>query len=106
METAVVCSGRNVPHWSKGPVAGDAQAAALVGGGDEAEEQLRAHGIERGEAELIDDDQVIAKQAVDELADRVVSQPAIERLDQVSGGEVPDAAPRGHRRMAGADQQM
>jgi hypothetical protein len=35
--TAVVCSGRNRPHWSKGPVGRDAERTPLVGGGDDDE---------------------------------------------------------------------
>src|SRR5882724_7690668 len=39
----------------EGPVAGDAEGTALVGSGDEAEEQLRPGVIERGESQLVND---------------------------------------------------
>jgi hypothetical protein len=38
----------------KRPVAGDAQGAAFVGGRDDAEQQLGAGVIERGEADFVD----------------------------------------------------
>jgi len=37
--TAVVCSGRIHPHW-EGPVRRDGERASVVGGGDEAEQQI------------------------------------------------------------------
>ena len=46
----------------EGPVAGDAQGAAFVGGGDEPEQQLGAGVVEGGEADLVEDDQVVAEQ--------------------------------------------
>ena len=105
METAVVCSGSRCPLVEES-VAGHAEAAPLVRGGDEAEEQLRAHGIERRKPELVDDDQITAEQAVDQLADGVVGEAAVQRLHKVSGGEIADPAPRGHRCVARTDQQM
>ena len=54
------------------PVRADAQGAAFVGGGDEPEQQLGAGVIERGEAELVADDQVVAEQGLDDLPDGVV----------------------------------
>jgi hypothetical protein len=36
------------------PVRGEPERAALVGGGDEAEQQLRAGVVERGEADFVD----------------------------------------------------
>jgi hypothetical protein len=45
------------------------QGAALVGGGDEAEQQLGAGVVQRGEAELVDDDQVGAEERLDAPAD-------------------------------------
>ena len=74
----------------EGPVGGDAQGAAFVGGGDEPEQQLGAGVVERGEAEFVEDDQVVAEQGVDDLADGVVGQAAVEGLDEVGGGEVAD----------------
>ena len=38
----------------EGPVGADAEAAAFVGGGDEAEQQLGAGVVQRCEAELVD----------------------------------------------------
>ena len=72
---------------------GDAEGAAFVGGGDEPEQQLGAGVVERGEADLVDDDQVVAEQGVDDLADGVVGQAAVEGLDEVGGGEVADPVP-------------
>jgi hypothetical protein len=43
-------------------VAGDREAAAFVGGGDEAEQQLAAGAVQRREADLVADDQVVAEQ--------------------------------------------
>ena len=93
MLTAVVCSGRNRPQDSKGQWRADAQGAAFVGGGDEPEQQLGAGVVERGEPELVDDDQVVAQQGVDDPADAVVGQAAVEGLDEVGGGEVADPVP-------------
>jgi len=57
-------------------VASQAQTAPLVGSGHEAEEQLAACGVERREAELVEQDQISAQQPVDEAADGVVGLPA------------------------------
>jgi hypothetical protein len=54
LTAVVVCSGRNRPPGFEGPVAGDAQGAAFVGGRDDAEQQLRAGVIQRREPDLID----------------------------------------------------
>ena len=48
--------GQEAPPLVERPVAGDAQARALVGGRDEAEEQLGADVVERREAQLVDQD--------------------------------------------------
>jgi len=71
-------------------VRSDPDRAAFVGGCDEPEQQLGAGVVQGREAELVDDDQVVAEQVLDDLADRVVGQPAVEGLDQFGGGEVPD----------------
>ncbi len=63
----------------EGPVAGDAEGASFVGGGDEPEQQLGAGEVEGREAELVDDDQVGAEQRVDDLGDAVVGEAAVER---------------------------
>src|SRR5690348_1562068 len=77
----------------EGPVGGDAQGAAFVGGGDEPEQQLGAGVVEGGEPDLVADDQVVAQQGVDDAADAVVGQAAVEGLDQLRGGEVADPVP-------------
>ena len=92
MLTAVVCSGRNRPQDSKGQWDAMPRERAFVGGRDEPEQQLGAGVVQRCEAELVDQDQVVAQQGVDDLADGVVGQASVERLDQI-GGEVPDPVP-------------
>ena len=106
MATAVVCSGRNRPQASNGPVDGDAEGAAFVGGGDEPEQQLGAGVVQRREAEFVDDDQVVAQQGVDDLADGVVGQAAVEGLDQVGGGEVADPVSGVDGGVAEGDKQV
>jgi hypothetical protein len=51
---------------------------------------LGAGVIEGREADFVDDDQLGAQQGVDDLADSVVGQAAVEGFDQVDGGEVAD----------------
>ena len=70
------------------PVGADAEAAAFVGGGDEPEQQLGGGVVQRGEPEFVADDQIVAEQVVDDFADAVVGQPAVEGVDQVGGGQV------------------
>ena len=72
----------------EGPVGGDAERAAFVGGGDDAEQQLGGGVVQGREADFIDDDQVVAEQVLDDPADGVVGQAAVEGLDEVRGGEV------------------
>jgi len=74
------------------PVGSDTQGALFVGGGDEPEQQLGAGVIEWREAQLIDDDQVVAEQVLDDAADGVVGQAPVEGLDELGGGEVADLA--------------
>ena len=102
MLTAVVCSGRNRPHCSNGQCEATARRAAFVGGGDEPEQQLGAGVVERGEADFVEDDQVVAEQGVDDLADGVVGQAAVEGLDEIGGGEVAAPCARRARRRARA----
>ena len=71
----------------------DAEGSSLVGGGDEPEQELGTGVVQRGESELVDQDEVVAEQGVDDLADRVVGESSVEGLDQVGGGEVPDPMP-------------
>lgn len=88
----------------EGPVAGDCQASAFVGGRDEPEQQLAAGAVQRGEADLVADDQVVAEQGLDDLADAVVREAAVEVLDQLGGGEVPDLQAGLDRGVAQCDQ--
>ena len=90
MLTAVVCSGRNGPHCSKGPVRGHGQRAALVCGGGEAEQRLGAGVVEWREADLVEDEEIGSQQGVDDLADGVVGQAAVEGFDRFDRGEVAD----------------
>ena len=104
--TAVVCSGRNRPQCSNGQCDGDAEGAAFVGGGDEPEQQLGAGVVQRGEPDLVDDDQVVAQQGVDDPADGVVGQAAVEGLDELGGGEVADPVPGVDGGVAEGDEQV
>ena len=72
------------------PVRADAEGPALVGGGDEAEEQLGPGVVHRSEADLVDQDQVGLEDLLEHPADRVVGQAPIEGLDQLGGAEVAD----------------
>ena len=81
----------------EGPVAGDAQGAAFVGGGDEPEQQLRAGVVQRGEPDFVADEQVVAEQGVDDSSDAVVGQAAVEGFDELGGGEVADSVPGAQR---------
>ena len=66
----------------------DAEAAALVGGGHETEEELGARVVERREAQVVAEHQIGAQKALDEPPDAVVGETAVERLDERGGGEV------------------
>ncbi len=91
--TAVVCSGRNRPHCSKGQWLATARLGVRRRRAHEPEQQLGAVVVQRGEADLIDDDELVAQQRLDESADAVVREAAVEGLDELGGGEVPDAWP-------------
>jgi hypothetical protein len=88
------------------PVAGDAESTSFVGGGDEPEQQLGAGVVERGEADFIDQDQVVAEQVLDDAAGGVVGQAAVEGVGQIGGGEVPDLVPGVDGGGAEGDQDM
>jgi hypothetical protein len=88
------------------PVAGDAEGAAFVGGGDEPEQQLGAGVVERGEPDFVDQEQVVAEQGLDDLPDAVVGQAPVEGVGQVGRGEVPDPAPGADGGDAERDQDM
>ena len=104
MLTAVVCSGRNRPHWSNAQWEAMASDAAFVGGGDEPEQQLGAGVVQRGEADFVEDDQVVAEQGVDDLADGVVGQPAVEGFDEIGCGAVLHPVPGGDGGVPEGDQ--
>jgi hypothetical protein len=76
----------------EGPVRADPEGAALVGGGDEPEQQLGAGVVEWRESHFIDYDQVVTEQVLDDAADGVVGQAPVEGLDELGGGEVADLA--------------
>jgi hypothetical protein len=59
-----------------------------------------------GEPELVDEDDVVAQQGVDDLADGVVCQAAVEGLDQLGCGEVPDPVPGLDRGVAERDEHV
>jgi hypothetical protein len=71
-------------------VGGDRDRAAFVGCGDEPEQQLAAGVVEWGEADLVNDDQVVAAYVLDGFANGVVSDSAVEVFDELDGGEVAD----------------
>jgi hypothetical protein len=71
------------------PVARQTQAAMFIRGGHETEQQLGTGLIQGCEAQLIDQDQVVAEYGVDELANGIVGESAIEGLDQIGGDEIP-----------------
>ena len=80
--------GQEATPGLEGPVGGHAQAAVLVGGGHEAEEQVAAGVVQGREAEVVDDDEVVAQEALDDPADRVVGEAAVERLDERGGRQI------------------
>jgi len=104
-EVAVVCSGRNRPQ-SLNAQCEAMPRAAFVGGGDEAEQQLGAGGVQRGEADLVDQNDVVAQQLIDAAADAVVGDAAVEGLDQLGGGQVAHAVAGFDRGVAGGDEQV
>src|SRR5436190_21482135 len=74
----------------KWPMASNAQAATLVGGGDETKERLRTGVVVGSEPELVDQNQLVAQQNADDLAHGVVGQTAVQRFDQVGGNDIAD----------------
>ena len=75
----------------------DRDRALLVGGGDEAEQVVGGDPVQGGEAEIVYDDEIVEQEAFDELADGVVGQAAVERLDELVGGEEADLLAGGDR---------
>jgi site-specific DNA recombinase len=72
----------------EGPVGADAQSAAFIGGCDESEQQLCSGVVQGRESQFVADDQVVAQQGIDHLADAVVGQGPVEGLDELGGGQV------------------
>ena len=68
----------------------DGEGASFVGGGDEPEQQLGAGVVERGEPDFVDQDEVDPQEGLDDLADGVVGEAAVEGFDEIGGGEVAD----------------
>ena len=62
------------------PVAGKTEAAALVGGGYETEQQLRPGLVKRDDPQLVDEDEIRPQKLVDDPPDGVVGQAAVQRL--------------------------
>lgn len=73
----------------------DHDRAAFVGCVDEPEQQLAAGVVEWGEADLVDDDQVVAAYVLDSFANGVVSDSAVEVSDEFDGDGVADPVPGG-----------
>ena len=88
------------------PVRGDTEGAAFVGGGDKAEEELGAGVIHRGEADLVDQDEVGFQYLLEDPADRVVGQAPIKGLDQLDRVEVADPEPGLDGRVTEGDEQV
>src|SRR5579859_196044 len=70
------------------PVACQSQAAMLVGGGHEPKQQLRTGVIQGSKTQFIDQNQLVAQQLADQLANGVVGQSAVQRFDQISRHQV------------------
>ncbi len=85
--------GEEVTPVLERPGRADAQRASLIGCGDDAKEELGAVVVHRGEADLVDQDQVGFEDLFDHLADGVVGQSAIEVLDEVGSREVAHPLP-------------
>jgi hypothetical protein len=98
--------GQEMAPFVEGPVAGETEATALVGGGHETEQELTAGGVKRGKAKLVEQDQIGAEKVVDDPAHGVVGEAAVERLDQIGGGEVADTMTGLDGGVAEAEQQM
>ena len=90
----------------EGPVAGDPERHPLVGGCDEPEEELGTGVVHRGEADLVDHDEIRAQDLLDHLANRVVGEAPVEALDEFGGGEVADPPTGVDRSVAECDEEM
>jgi hypothetical protein len=70
------------------PVRTDAERLVLIRGGHDAEEELGAGVVHGREANFVDQDEVGLHDLLDDPADRVVGEPAVEGLDEIGGAEV------------------
>lgn len=70
-------TGRNRPQFSNGECGAIATEGSFVGGGDEPEHELAAGVVERGEADLVDDNQLVAAHGLDGASDGVVGDGAV-----------------------------
>ena len=67
---------------------------------------MGAGGVEWGEADFVDEDEVGFEDVFDDPADAVVGQAAVEGVDQFGGAEVADPASGGDGVVAQGDQQV
>jgi hypothetical protein len=72
----------------------------------DAEQQLRAGVVQRGEPDLVEEDQVVAEQGIYHPPDGVVGQAAVKNLGELGGGEVADFVPGLHGGDAERDEQV
>jgi hypothetical protein len=62
--------------------------------------------VQRGEADLVNDDEVVAQQGVDDASDGVVGHASVELLDELGGGEVADLVSGRDGGVAERDEQV
>ncbi len=62
-----------------------------------AKQVVRGDPVQGGVAEIVDHDEVVAQEALDQFANGVVGQPAVERLDELVGLKEADAVSSGDR---------
>src|SRR5581483_12245277 len=77
-----------------------------VGCRDDSEEQLGAGVVHRGEADLVDQDEVGLQDLLDHPSDAVVGETAIEDLDKLGGGEIAHPLAGVDGVMAEGDEEM
>src|SRR5579872_4716951 len=112
MEESIEQRSRGCLNWQEvaplfeGPMACQTEAAMLVRGCYETEQQLRTSLIQGSKPELIDEHQVIAQHGVDQFADGVVGESAVQRLDQIGSDEVAHAQTPLDSAIANTDQAM
>lgn len=96
----VGCPGKNRPQ-DRGPIL---PGAAFVGGATKRNSRWAPVSPERCEPELVADDQVVAEQGIDNLADGVIGLCPEEGFNQLGSGEVADLVPDLHGRDPRRDQ--